>query len=62
MSLTGFFGNVSPELGQIFSKGNVWKVDSTLLGPLFSAGRITKNYEAARARFEQAKVGYTKRR
>ncbi len=58
LSLTGFFGNVSPELGQIFSKGNVWKVDSTLLGPLFSAGRIKKNYEGAKARFEQAKVAY----
>ncbi|MFI5184799.1 MAG: efflux transporter outer membrane subunit, partial [Vicinamibacteria bacterium] len=44
LSLTGFFGNVSGELSQIFSKGNVWDANATLLGPLFSAGRIKKNY------------------
>ena len=58
LSLTGFFGNVSGELDRIFSKGNVWDANGTLLGPLFSAGRIQKNYEASKARFEQAKIQY----
>ena len=58
LSLTGFFGNVSPELGEIFSNGKTWSVESTLLGPIFAAGRIKKNYQAAQARYEQARVGY----
>jgi multidrug efflux system outer membrane protein len=58
LSLTGFFGNVSPELGQLLSKGNTWDVNAGLLGPIFAAGRIKKNYEAARARYGQAKVLY----
>jgi multidrug efflux system outer membrane protein len=58
LSLTGFFGNVSPELGQLLSKGNTWDVDAGLLGPIFAAGRIKKNYEAAWARYGQAKVLY----
>jgi multidrug efflux system outer membrane protein len=58
LTLTGFFGNVSPELGEIFSKGKAWDFDASLLGPLFQAGRIKKNYEAAKARYEEAKVQY----
>lgn len=58
LSLTGFFGNVSPELSQLFSSGKTWSIASSLVGPLFSAGQIKKNYEAAQARFEQAKVQY----
>jgi outer membrane protein, multidrug efflux system len=58
LTLTGFFGNVSPELGEIFSKGKTWDFDAGLVGPLFQAGRVKKNYEAAKARFEEAKVLY----
>jgi multidrug efflux system outer membrane protein len=58
LSLTGFFGNVSPELSEIFSKGKTWSFEAGLLGPIFSAGRVKKNYEAAKARYEQAKVQY----
>jgi outer membrane protein, multidrug efflux system len=58
LTLTGFFGNVSPELGEIFSKGKAWDFDAGLLGPIFQAGRVKKNYEAAKARFEEAKVAY----
>jgi multidrug efflux system outer membrane protein len=52
------FGNVSPEVGKIFSNGKTYSADATLLGPIFAAGRIKKNYEAAKARYEQAKVEY----
>src|SRR4029450_4844403 len=58
LSLTGFFGNVSPELSQLFSSGKTWSIASSLVCPLFSAGQIKRNYEAAQARFEQAKVQY----
>ena len=51
LSLTGFFGNVSPELGKIFSNGKTWDLDAGLLGPIFAAGRIKRNYEAAQARY-----------
>lgn len=58
LSLTGLFGNVSPELSEIFSNGKTWNVEASLLGPLFAAGRIKRNYQAAQARHEQARVRY----
>ena len=58
LSLTGFFGNVSPELGDLFANGKTWSVASSLVGPIFSAGQIKKNYQAAQARFEQGLVLY----
>jgi outer membrane protein, multidrug efflux system len=58
LSLTGLFGNVSPELGEIFSNGRTWSIASSLVGPIFAGGRIKRNYEAAQARFEQGKVLY----
>jgi multidrug efflux system outer membrane protein len=58
LSLTGYFGNVSPELGDIFSKGNTWSFAAGLLGPLFSGGQIKKTYEATRARYEAVAVQY----
>jgi multidrug efflux system outer membrane protein len=58
LSLTGFFGNVSPELSQIFSEGKTWSLSAGLLGPIFQGGQIKKNYEASKARYEQAKVLY----
>jgi multidrug efflux system outer membrane protein len=58
LSLTGFFGNVSPELGDIFAQGKTFSLAAGLVGPIFQAGQIRKNYEAAQARFEQGKVRY----
>jgi multidrug efflux system outer membrane protein len=58
LTLTGFFGNVSPELGELFSKGKTWNFDAGLFGPIFQAGRIKKNYEAAKARYDAARVEY----
>jgi multidrug efflux system outer membrane protein len=58
LNLTGYFGNVSSELGDIFSGGKTYSFAAGLLGPLFSAGQIKKNYEASRARYEQAAVLY----
>jgi multidrug efflux system outer membrane protein len=58
LSLTGYFGNVSPALGDIFSGGKTYSFAAGLLGPIFQAGQIKKNYEASKARYEQAAVQY----
>ncbi len=58
LSLTGLFGNVSPELGDLFSHGKTWSIGAGLLGPLFQGGRIKRNYEAVRAQWEQATIQY----
>lgn len=58
LSLTGLFGNVSPELGELFSNGKTWDVEASLLGPLFAGGRIKKAHQAALARRDQALVQY----
>jgi multidrug efflux system outer membrane protein len=59
LSLTGLFGAVSPQLGSLFdSNSKTWSVGAGLLGPLFHGGRIKRGYEAAKARWEQARVSY----
>jgi multidrug efflux system outer membrane protein len=58
LSLTGLFGNVSPELGDLFSQGKTWSIGAGLVGPLFNGGRIKRQYEAQKALWEQAKVQY----
>jgi multidrug efflux system outer membrane protein len=58
LSLTGLFGNVSPELGDLFSHGKAWSVGTGLLGPLFQGGRIKRSYELAQAQWQQAKIQY----
>jgi outer membrane protein, multidrug efflux system len=58
ISLTGLFGNVSPELGNLFSNGKTWSLGTGALGPLFHGGAIKRNYEAVKARWEQAKIEY----
>jgi outer membrane protein, multidrug efflux system len=58
LSLTGLFGNVSPELGDLFSQGKTWSVGAGLLGPIFQGGRIKRSYEAAQAQWQQARIQY----
>ena len=59
LSLTGLFGAVSPQLGSFFdSKSRTWSIGGGLFGPLFHGGRIKHNYEAAKARWDQARVSY----
>ncbi|PYS93649.1 MAG: RND transporter [Acidobacteria bacterium] len=58
LSLTGLFGNVSPELGDLFSQGKTWSLGAGLLGPIFQGGRIKRGYEAAQARRQQAQIEY----
>jgi multidrug efflux system outer membrane protein len=58
LSLTGFFGNASTELDDLFSQGKTWSLGAGLLGPIFQGGRIRRGYEVAQARWEQARIGY----
>jgi outer membrane protein, multidrug efflux system len=61
ISLTGFFGGVSGDLTRFLGgEGAVWSLGPGLVQPLFQAGRIRRNLEAARARFDQALAGYRK--
>jgi multidrug efflux system outer membrane protein len=59
ISLTGSVGTVSGDLAD-FLKGDsiIWSVGTGLFQPLFNAGRIRRNYEAAQARFDQAMARY----
>lgn len=58
LSLTGLFGNVSPELGEVFSSGKTWSLGASVLGPLFTGGSLKRGYEVTKAQWEQAKVLY----
>ena len=59
ISLTGSLGAVSGDLAD-FMKGDsiIWSFGAGLFQPLFNAGRIRRNLEAAEARFEQAIAVY----
>lgn len=60
ISLTGALGRVSPVLsGIVSSRGDAFaSVSGALLAPIFTGGALTANYEAARARAEQAALTY----
>ena len=59
ISLTGAFGVVSGDLGELL-KGDsiIWSVGGGLFQPLFNAGRNKRNYEANLARFQQSMAQY----
>ncbi len=57
--LTGTIGQTSLELAQLFVPGaNFWSVGSHLLGPIFTAGRIAGQVQAAEAAQRAALAGY----
>src|SRR5262249_29662146 len=56
LSLTGLFGNVSPELGTLFSSGKTWNVGFGLLGPIFSGGAVKHNYETAKPHWQPPRI------
>lgn len=60
-SLTAALGSTSHELSNIFDKrAAIWSVAGGLLQPVFQGWRIFFNYEATKARFEQALAQYEK--
>jgi multidrug efflux system outer membrane protein len=61
ISLTGFAGGVSGDLTKFLGgDGAIWSVGAGLLQPVYQAGRIRRNLEAAQARFDAALAGYRK--
>ncbi len=59
ISLTGSVGTVSSDLSNLLKGESViWSLGANLFQPIFNAGRIRGNYQAARARFDQALAGY----
>jgi len=61
ISLTGLLGTISGDFGDLLkADSNVWQVSPSLFAPIFQGGRIRRNYDAAKARFEQAAALYQK--
>jgi multidrug efflux system outer membrane protein len=61
ISLTGFLGGISGDLTAFLGgSGAVWGVTPGLFQPIFQAGRIRRNLEAAQARFNAALAEYQK--
>ena len=61
ISLTGLLGGVSHDLSNVVkADGAVWSLGAGVFQPIFQGGRIKRNYEAAKARFDQAIAQYQK--
>jgi multidrug efflux system outer membrane protein len=59
--LTGILGTLSMDFSNLLkTDSNVWQVSPGLFQPIFQGGRIRRNYDAAKARFEQALAQYRK--
>ena len=59
LSLTGLFGQVSPELSAFTSGGaTAWSAAANLAGPLFQGGRLIGQYRQARAVREEVRWRY----
>jgi len=58
LSLTGLLGLASPELSSLFDEGRAWSIQSSLLGPIFNAGRLRNQRAVAVAQFEQARIAW----
>jgi multidrug efflux system outer membrane protein len=58
-SLTAALGGASHELSNIANRrAAIWSVAGGVLQPIFQGWRLTSNYEAFKARFEQAVAQY----
>jgi multidrug efflux system outer membrane protein len=61
ISLTGLLGTISSEFSNLLkADANVWQVSPSLFTPIFQGGRIRRNYEAAKARYDQVAAQYQK--
>ena len=61
ISLTGLLGTISGDFSNLLkADSNVWQVTPSLFTPIFQGGRVRRNYEASKARYEQALAAYQK--
>jgi multidrug efflux system outer membrane protein len=61
ISLTGFFGGVSPDVDDFFKGSSVaWGLGANALGPLFQGGLLDAQMEQAKAQWEEAVLQYKK--
>ena len=61
ISITGVTGSLGRDFSDLGSaEAAIWSTSSTVLQPLFRGGAIRFNYEASKARFEQALANYQK--
>jgi multidrug efflux system outer membrane protein len=59
ITLTGSAGAISSSLSDFLSPSSmVWSLGAGLFQPLFNGGRLKQNYEAQKARFDQALAQY----
>jgi multidrug efflux system outer membrane protein len=58
LSLTGLFGGQSTQLASLLGSGKTWSIESSLLGPIFNAGRLRSERRLAVAEFEEARLSY----
>jgi multidrug efflux system outer membrane protein len=59
ISLTGLFGQVSPELSAFTAGGaNAWSAAANLAGPIFEGGLLAAQYRQARAARDEAVLQY----
>ncbi|MFN7986575.1 MAG: efflux transporter outer membrane subunit [Thermoanaerobaculia bacterium] len=61
LSLTGALGFQSGDLSDLLKSGSfAWNAGAGLLAPIFQGGRLRRNLDAAKARWEQARLAYEK--
>jgi multidrug efflux system outer membrane protein len=61
INLTGFLGGISGDLTTFLGgSGGIWSVGAGLLQPIYQGGRLRRNEEVARARYDQALALYQK--
>jgi multidrug efflux system outer membrane protein len=61
ISLTGLLGTISGDFSNLLkADSNVWQVSPSLFTPIFQGGRVKRNYEASKARYDQALAVYQK--
>lgn len=61
LSLTGAVGVQSGDLSDLLKSGSLaWNAGAGLLAPVFQGGRLRRNLEASKARWEQARLAYEK--
>jgi multidrug efflux system outer membrane protein len=59
INLTGFLGGVSGDLVSLLGgAGGVWTLGAGLVQPVFNAGRLKRNLEAAQATYDEALARY----